>query len=127
MRAPNDLAQNKPAEAVTALEPAAKYELGAAPGFPGFWPIYVRGQAFLRMRDGAKAAAEFQKILDHRGALFAGELYPLAQLNIARAYAVQGDSTKARTAYQDFFALWKDADQDIPILKEAKVEYSKLH
>jgi tetratricopeptide (TPR) repeat protein len=164
VRALNHLAQNKSAEAVTDLEPARKYELGTGPSVPApFWPIYIRGQAFLRLRDGAKAAAEFQKILDHRGALIDDELYPLAQLNLARAYALEAGFTfgsvgaglvhpedsrrappatpgvaaaqsvdantalaKARTAYQDFFALWKDADPDIPILKQAQAEYAKL-
>ncbi len=77
------------------------------------------------MHDGAKAAAEFQKILDHQGVLFETELYPLAQVNLARACALQGDTTRARTAYQDFLALWKEADPDIPVLKEAKADYAK--
>jgi serine/threonine protein kinase/tetratricopeptide (TPR) repeat protein len=141
----NDLQRQKPDEAIAALEPARKCEMGAGPGYsPGFWPVYVRGQAYLRLKDGTKAAAEFQKILDHRGALATSELYPLAQLNLARAYALQAGhvapgfspassvpggedlKVKARTAYQDFFALWKDADPDIPILIAAKSEYSKL-
>jgi serine/threonine protein kinase/tetratricopeptide (TPR) repeat protein len=127
VRALNELQRNKPDEAIAALEPARKYEMGAGPGNPpGFWPAYIRGQAFLRLHDGAKAASEFQKILDHRGALATSELYPLAQLNLAHALSLQGDSTKSRTAYQDFFALWKDADTDIPILIAAKAEYAKL-
>jgi tetratricopeptide (TPR) repeat protein len=127
VRALNDLQRKKPDEAIAALEPGRKYEMGAGLGNPpGFWPLYIRGQAYLRLHDGAKAAAEFQKILDHRGALAVSELYPLAQLNLARAYELQGDTTKARAAYQDFFALWKDADPDIPILIAAKAEYAKL-
>jgi len=126
VRALIDLRQNKPAEAIAALEPARKYEMGTGGGAPNFWPIHVRGQAYLRLHDGAKAAAEFQKILDHRGALATSELYPLSQLNLARAYALQGNSTKARTAYQDFFALWKDADPEVPVLLQAKSEYAKL-
>jgi eukaryotic-like serine/threonine-protein kinase len=126
VRALGELQRNRAGEAVAALEPARKYELGAGPGSFGFWPIYIRGQAFLRMREDAKAAAEFQKILDHRGALALNELYPLARLNLARAYAQQGNTSKARAAYQDFFALWKDADLDIPVLKQAKAEYIKL-
>jgi tetratricopeptide (TPR) repeat protein len=141
----NDLQRQKPDEAIAALEPARKCEMGAGPGYsPGFWPVYVRGQAYLRLKDGTKAAAEFQKILDHRGALATSELYPLAQLNLARAYALQAGhvapgfspassvpggedlKVKARTAYQDFFALWKDADPDIPVLIAAKAEYAKL-
>jgi Flp pilus assembly protein TadD len=78
------------------------------------------------MRDGAKAAAEFQRILDHRGAAGFAPEYPLARLNLARAYVLQGDNAKARTAYQDFLAAWKDADPDVPILKTAKAEYEKL-
>jgi eukaryotic-like serine/threonine-protein kinase len=78
------------------------------------------------MRDGAKAAAEFQRILDHRGAAGFAPEYPLAHLNLARAFVLQWDNPKARTAYQDFFALWKDADPDLPILKQAKAEYEKL-
>ena len=127
VRALADLKRDHPAESIAALESAGKYELGAPPGsLAPYWPIYVRGQAFLRMQDGAKAAAEFQKILDHRGAVAFNVLYPLAHLELGRAYVQQGDSTKARAAYQDFFALWKDADADVPILKEAKAEYAKL-
>ncbi len=88
--------------------------------------MYCRGLAYLQLRDGTKAAAEFQKILDHRGLNSLNVLLPLAQLNLARAYALQGDNAKARTAYQDFFAAWKDADTDIPVLIQAKMEYAKL-
>ncbi|MGH9702581.1 MAG: tetratricopeptide repeat protein, partial [Candidatus Acidiferrales bacterium] len=120
------LQRNNPAEAISAVEPYRKYAMGSGPDLPVYWFWYVRGQAFLRQKDGAKAAAEFQTILDHRGLEPTSELYPLAQLNMARAYAMQGDMTKARTAYQDFFALWKDADEDLPVLREAKAEYGKL-
>ncbi len=87
---------------------------------------YTRGRAYLQLHDGAKVASEFQKILDHRGIDIVSVLYPMAQLDIARAYVLQGDTAKARTAYQDFLAMWKDADPDIPILIAAKVEYAKL-
>jgi serine/threonine protein kinase len=90
------------------------------------YPVYVRGQAQLAAHNGTAAAAEFQKFLDHRGIVLNFPLGALARLNLARAYAVSGDTNKSRTAYQDFFALWKDADPDIPILKEAKAEYEKL-
>jgi tetratricopeptide (TPR) repeat protein len=127
VRALTDLKRDHAAESIAALEPAGKYELGAGPtSLAPYWPIYVRGHAFLRMQDGAKAAAEFQKLLAHRGALAFNVLYPLAHLELGRAYVQQGDTTKARTAYQDFFALWKDADADVPILKQAKAEYAKL-
>ena len=86
----------------------------------------MRGLIYLQARDGAKAAAEFQRILDHRGAATPSPLYPLAYVQQARAYALSGDQAKARKAYQDFLALWKEADPEIPILREAKVEYSRL-
>jgi tetratricopeptide (TPR) repeat protein len=127
VKALSELHRNKPEDAIAALEPARKYEYGAGPGTPAnFEPVYIRGLAYMQMNDGARAATEFQKMLDHRGALALNELYPLAQLNLARAYVQQGDSAKARTAYQDFLTLWKDADPDIPILKQAKAEYAKL-
>jgi Tfp pilus assembly protein PilF len=100
----------------------------AAPAFIGpFYPIYVRGQAYLAAHQGAEAAIEFQKILDHRGIVVSDPIGALAHLQLGRAYVLSGDSSKARTAYQDFLALWKDADEDIPILKDARVEYAKLH
>ena len=83
-------------------------------------------EAYLQAGDGTKAAAEYQKILDHRGIGPTDPLYGLARLGLGRAYALQGETAKARTAYQDFLALWKDADPDIPILKQAKEEYEKL-
>jgi outer membrane protein assembly factor BamD (BamD/ComL family) len=88
--------------------------------------MYVRGLAYLQGKDGGKAAGEFQKILDHRGLSALSEFLPLAQLNLGRAYALQGDTAKARTTYQDFFAVWKDADADVPVLVAAKAEYAKL-
>jgi hypothetical protein len=87
----------------------------------------LRGQAYLKLRRGADAAAEFQKILDHRGQAPLSTLYPLAHVGLARAASISGDAPKARQAYQDFFALWKDADADLPALIEAKKEYEKLN
>jgi eukaryotic-like serine/threonine-protein kinase len=78
------------------------------------------------LRAAKEAAAEFQKILENRGVAPLSVLHVLARPGLARAYALQGDTAKSRTAYQDFFALWKDADPDIPILKQAKAEYAKL-
>ena len=88
--------------------------------------MYIRGEAYLRLHNGAKAATEYQKFLTRHGIAPSSPLYTLAQLESARAYALQGDSVKAKTAYQDFFAAWKEADPDVPILKEAKAEYVKL-
>lgn len=89
-------------------------------------PAYVRGLAYLRGRAGAEAMAEFQKIIAHRGVVAVSALYPLAHLGLARAAALFGDTAKSRKAYEDFFALWKDADPDIPVLQQAKQEYDKL-
>ena len=89
-------------------------------------PFYVRGEAYLAAHQGSEAAAEFQKILDHRGIVSNEPISALAHLQLGRAYAIQGDTAKSHAAYQDFLTLWKDADPDIPILKEAKAEYAKL-
>jgi len=107
--------------AVELLAACSPYEFGE---YAVLGPAYVRGEAYLQMHDSKKAAEEFQKILDHRGVDPFD--FPLATLGLGRAYALQGDTAKARTKYQDFFALWKDADPDVPILKEAKVEQAKL-
>lgn len=86
----------------------------------------MRGQAYQGAGQGAEAAAEFQKVLDHRGIVAADPIGALAHLQLGRTYAMEGDITKARAAYEDFFALWKNADPDIPILKQAKAEYAEL-
>jgi eukaryotic-like serine/threonine-protein kinase len=90
------------------------------------YAVYVRGEAYLAAHLGTEAAAEFQKILDHRGIVVNEPIGALARLQIGRAYAMQGDTAKAKAAYQDFLTLWKDADPDIPILIAAKAEYAKL-
>jgi eukaryotic-like serine/threonine-protein kinase len=118
--------RNSPEKAIALLEAARPYELGAGPGAISYGPAYIRGEAFLKARDGAKASAEYQKILNHQGVDPTSPFYTMAGLGLGRAYALQGETAKAKTAYQDFFALWKDADPDIPILKEAKAEYAKL-
>jgi len=88
--------------------------------------VYIRGEVYLAAHQGAEAAADFQLILDHPGLIVNFPIGALAHLGLGRAYALMGDALKAKTAYQDFLALWKDADPDIPILKQAKVEYAKL-
>ena len=125
-RAYIDMQQNQPAQAVTHLEIAAPYELGSGPRSSGYTINYARGEAYRRLKDGAKAAAEFQKILAHHGIDPTDVEYNLSHLGLGRAYALQGNTAQAKAAYQDFFAVWKDADPEIPILKEAKAEYSKL-
>jgi predicted Zn-dependent protease len=125
-RAAIQIEANQPAKAVALLEAARPYELGSPPGGATYWPMFLRGDAYLRLKDGAKAAAEYQKILDRRGIDPTNFLYPLARLGSGRAYALQGDKARAKEAYQDFFAMWKDADPDVPLLKDAKAEYAKL-
>jgi eukaryotic-like serine/threonine-protein kinase len=125
-RAMQQLARNQAAEAVNTLEAIRSYEFGTGPRSLGCIPAFVRGAAYLKLHNGARAAAEFQRILDHRGAAIWSIEYPLAQLNLGRVYAMQADPANARNAYRNFFALWKDADSDIPTLKQAKAEYAKL-
>ena len=128
IKAAIELNANNAAQSLVFLEAAAPFELGGPPQFQlgTLYPAYIRGQAQLMTHNGAAAATEFRKFLDHRGIVLNFPLGALAHLGLARAYALSGDAAKARTAYQDFFAIWKDADPDIPILKEAKAEYAKL-
>ena len=125
-RAVIELQRNQPARAIEQLAVTAPYELGAGPGGANFFPLYFRGEAYRKARDGAKALGEYQKILDHRGIDPPSLFYSLARLGVARAYVLQNNSAQASTAYQDFFAYWKDADPDIPVLKQAQAEYAKL-
>jgi tetratricopeptide (TPR) repeat protein len=125
-RATMEIRRNNPAKAIQLLESARQYEFGSGPFSCGYWPAYVRGEAYLKTHEGAQAAVEYQKILDHRGVEPTNPLYSLSSLGLARAYALQGDSAKARTEYQNFLAEWKDADPDVPVLKQAKAEYAKL-
>ena len=118
-----EISKGHSSQALVHLEAAAPYELG---DIASLYPAYVRGQAYLVAHNGTAAAAEFQKLLDHRGIVLNNVTGSLAHLQIGRAYAMEGDTAKAKTAYQDFLTLWKDADADIPILKQAKAEYAKL-
>jgi serine/threonine protein kinase len=115
-------------QALEYLEAVAPYEFGAPPPFQEgtLYPPYLRGQAYLVTHNGTAAAAEFQKLLDHRGIVLNFLTGSLAHLQLGRAYAMAGDTAKAKVAYQDFLTLWKDADPDIPLLKEARAEYAKL-
>jgi tetratricopeptide (TPR) repeat protein len=116
------------ANAVAALTVASSYELGHTNNDFTFalYPVYLRGQSYLAAKDGSAAVTEFQKILDHSGVIGNEPIGALAHLGLGRACALSGNSAKAKTAYQDFFALWKNADPDVPIVKEAKAEYAKL-
>jgi serine/threonine protein kinase/tetratricopeptide (TPR) repeat protein len=126
IRAEVDLTHRSPARSTELLQAAAPYEMGVALG-ACIYPAYIRGGAYLALQQGSSAAAEFQKILDHRGIVGNCETGALAHLGLARAHVLTGDTAKARAAYQDFLALWKDADPDVPILIQAKAEYAKLH
>jgi eukaryotic-like serine/threonine-protein kinase len=130
LRAQIALNQNDPHKAIDELVEAEKYDFGS----PGSGVIgsalmlpYVRGDAYLRLKQGNEAASEFQKITSHRGLAGNGPNAIMAYLGLARAYALQGDNAKARVAYQDLLANWKEADPDLPVLLQAKAEYAKLH
>jgi tetratricopeptide (TPR) repeat protein len=124
IRAQLGLQQNEPTKAIEGLQAAIPYELGSDTFKP--YPIYVRGLAYLAEGRGVEAAAEFQKILDHRGIVRNAITGALAHLGLARAYVLQRNSPEAAKAYQRFLALWKDADPNIPILKQAELEYARL-
>lgn len=121
------LSGGTPEKAVAKLQAAEPYELGIAGMFVNYlYPVYLRGQAYLMLHNGKAAAAEFQKVIDHPGIVTNFVTGALSQLQIGRAYAMSGDDAKAKAAYEQFFALWKDADPDLSILKEAKIEYARL-
>jgi tetratricopeptide (TPR) repeat protein len=129
IRAALALHQGKPEEAIESLRAVASYEMAVnevSSVSPAMIPVYIRGEAYLSAHQGTQAAGEFQKILDHPGVVGNFPIGALAHLGLARAYALQGETAEARTAYQDFLALWKDADPDIPIFKQAKAEYARL-
>lgn len=130
IRAEIEVYSDRPKQAVELLHSTGPYELGkplsGASTTSCLYPVYVRGEAYLAAKESDEAASEFQKILQHRGIVQNCSMGALARLGLARAYALQGDTAKTRTTYQDFLTLWKDADPDIPILKQAKAEYAKL-
>jgi serine/threonine protein kinase/Tfp pilus assembly protein PilF len=125
------LNQSDPAKAIELLQVSVPYELGQPRSaqtsfFGALYPVYARGQAYLAAHQGAEAAKEFQKILDHPGIMVGDPIGVLAHLQLGRAYAVQGEIAKAKAAYLVFLTLWKDADPEIPVLKQGKAEYAKL-
>ncbi len=128
IRAAIELNRSNATKAVELLQGAARYELAVSSSteLGMMYPVYVRGQAYLLEHEGKEAAAEFQKFIDHPGVVLNFPLGALSRLGLARAYALQGDTAKARAAYKDFLTLWKNADPEIPILKQAKAEYAKL-
>jgi tetratricopeptide (TPR) repeat protein len=135
LRALLALNHRQPSKAVELLQTAIPYDLGSPTtggsefllGAGNLYPAYVRGLAYLAAHQGAKAAAEFQKILDHRGIVISDPIGALAHLQLGRAYALAGEKAKAKSAYLGFLTLWKDADPNIPILKQAQAEYANLN
>jgi outer membrane protein assembly factor BamD (BamD/ComL family) len=126
IRAAIKLRQNQPQAAVDALQPAEEYDTAYTSSFDNMYPAYLRGLAFLQLGNGKLAATEFQKVLDHPGIVAGFITGALARLQIARAQAMEGDTSLARKSYESFLSLWKDADPDIPIYKQAKAEYAQL-
>jgi tetratricopeptide (TPR) repeat protein len=131
IRAQLALNRHEPARAIELLKAAAPYDLGtplsAAPAFFGpLYTVYVRGLACLAAHQGAEAAAEFQKILDHRTVVVSDPIDALARVQLGRAFAMSGQIDRAKAAYEDFFALWKDADAGIPVAEQARTEYAAL-
>ena len=125
IRAMIEIDRKRPARAIELLQPALKYEL-VMDSLADVLPAYVRGLAYLQLGDGRKAATEFQKVIDNPGVVVTSVIGALAHLQLARAEKMTGNVDAARTDYQDFLALWKDADPGLPILKQAKAEYAKL-
>ena len=126
IRAAMKLSANDPAGAIAALQPSLKYELSFNFSFNGLYPAYIRGLAYLQLGEGRLAAAEFQKLADHRGLVASDVIGALAYLQMARAQKMMGDEASARKWYEDFLGLWKDADPDVPIYQQAKAEYVKF-
>lgn len=130
LRAKLALARANPQQAITALAPAVSCELGLPSysyyNWANLYPVYVRGEAYLAAQSGAKAVEEFQKVVSHRGIVLNEPIGTLAHLGLGRGYALAGDKVSARAAYKTFLSLWKDADPDIPVLKQAKSEFAKV-
>jgi len=120
------LSQHDPAAAVEILRGTLKYDLSNAPGLNSLYPAYIRGLAYLQLRQGRMAAVEFQKLLDHPGIVGTEMTGPLARLQLGRAYEIMGDHATARRWYEEFLTIWKDADSDLPVYREAKAEYARL-
>jgi DNA-binding winged helix-turn-helix (wHTH) protein/tetratricopeptide (TPR) repeat protein len=131
LRAQLALNRGEPAKAVELLEKAAPYEVGRSrvaihANFGPLYPVYVRGESYVALHKGSEAVAEFHKVLDHRGVVVSDPVGVLARLQLGRAYAMSGDKDRTRSAYREFLTLWKDADADLPVLKQAKGEYAKV-
>jgi tetratricopeptide (TPR) repeat protein len=126
VRAAVELARHNPSEAIRILQRAAPYDTASTDSFDSLYPAYIRGLAYLQAKEPEKAAAEFQKMVDHPGIVLNFVTGALARLQLGRAQVMMSDKEAARKSYQDFLTLWKDADPDIPIFQQAKAEYAKL-
>ena len=119
------------AAAIQTLQTSSRYDLalgrvGHIGRFGGLYPIYVRGLAYLAARQPAEAVGEFQRILDHRSIVLVDPMDAMARLQLARALVLSGDTVKAKSTYNDLLTLWKNADPDLPVLREARAEYARL-
>ncbi len=125
--------RGEPAKSIELLQKEAPYDLGgppsaAPPGYFGmFYPVYVRGLAYLAAKQGAEAAGEFRKILEHRGLVVSDPIGALAHLQLGRALVMTGDGAGAKKEYEEFLRIWKEADGEIPIGKEGRGEYEKIN
>ena len=126
IRAAAEISKDNPAQAVVDLEPTVPYDLATPGPINSLYPAYVRGLAYLAAHNGTAATAEFQKLYDHPGIITNLPIGALARLGMGRACVLSGNASKAKAAYQEFLSLWKNADPDIPILKQAKAEYAKF-
>jgi tetratricopeptide (TPR) repeat protein len=126
IRAAIKLHESDPVGAVEILQPTVKYDLAYPTGFNSLYPAYIRGLAYLQMGEGRLAAAEFQKLFDHPGIVGRDVIGALVHLQLARAQKAMGEQAAARESYKEFLTLWKDADSDIPIYRQAKAEYAKV-
>jgi tetratricopeptide (TPR) repeat protein len=126
IRAAVKLRQGDPAAAIELLRPATKYEMAQDLPFDNLYPAYIRGLAYLQMKEGSLAAPEFQKLIDHPGIVGDFVTGAIAHLQLGRAQAMTGDYAAARKSYEEFLTLWRDADPDLPVYKEAKAEYAAL-
>jgi hypothetical protein len=125
-RAAIKLAQNDPAAAIEILRPLTPYDLAISGSFDNVYPAYLRGLGYLQLKKGDLAAAEFRKVLDHPGVVQGFVTGALSSPQLARAQVLMHDEEAARKSYEDFLALWKNADPDLPIYKQAKAEYAVL-
>jgi len=126
IRAAIKLRQHDPAAAIDLLRGTAKYDLAFTGSFESVYPAYIRGLAYLGLGDGQSAAAQFQKLIDNPGFSVRHVIGPLARLQFGRAQKMMGDNASARKSYEEFLSIWKDADADLPIYRQAKAEYAQL-